>query len=161
MVTEPRHPFQEREPRFTPKLELNRAGATRKPGCTCTYWKRQTASTKSPCAHLQALWLRHCMDRAEERALEATDPSRITVRNSTYVKRAHSGADGSADTGEVVHELKLMFSRVTESWGTRAQLRSKSGRRQVLIFHSVAAARADYFARCSRLEQKGFLNASG
>jgi hypothetical protein len=153
VVTEPRHPFQEREPRFTPKLELNRAGATRKPGCTCTYWKRQTASTKAPCAHLQALWLRHCMDRAEERALEATDPSRIQIRNSTYVKRA--------DSGEEVHELRLMFSRVTESWGTRAQLRDKRGRRHVLIFHSVAAARAAYFARCARLEQKGFLNASG
>lgn len=156
VVTEPRHPFQEREPRFTPKLELNRAGATRKPGCTCTFWKRQSASTKTPCAHLQALWLRHCLDRSEERALEATDPSRITIRNSTYVKRAES-----PDDGEVVHELRLMFSRVTESWGTRAQLRGKRGRRQVLIFHSVDAARAAYFARCSRLEQKGFLNASG
>jgi hypothetical protein len=50
---------------------------------------------------------------------------------------------------------------VTESWGTRAQLRDKRGRRHVLIFHSVAAARAAYFARCARLEQKGFLNASG
>ncbi|CAN0453164.1 unnamed protein product, partial [Ectocarpus fasciculatus] len=60
-VTEPKHPFQEREPVFTPKLELNRAGATRKPGCTCTFWKRQQAGTKEPCAHIQALWLRHCL----------------------------------------------------------------------------------------------------
>ena len=151
-VTEPKHPFQEKEPRFTPKLEVNRGGATRKPGCTCTYWKRQTASTKEPCAHLQALWLKHSLDRQEEKQLEKTDPSRITVRNGTFVKRQKDD--------EEVHEITLMFRRVTESWGTRLQLRDARGRRQVQIFHSVADAREAFFARCAELELKGFLNAS-
>lgn len=151
-VTEPKHPFQEKEPRFTPKLEVNRAGATRKPGCTCTYWKRQTASTKEPCAHLQALWLKHSLDVQEEKQLEKTDPSRIKVRNSTFVKRRKND--------EEVHEITLMFRRVTESWGTRLQLRDAHGRRQVQIFHSVADAREAFFARCAELELKGFLNAS-
>lgn len=151
-VTEPKHPFQEKEPQFTPKLEVNRAGATRKPGCTCTYWKRQTASTKNPCAHLQALWLQHSLDVQEEKRLEKTDPSRIKVRNSTFVKRRKDD--------EEVHEITLMFRRVTENWGTRLQLRDAHGRRQVQIFHSVADAREAFFARCAELEQKGFLNAS-
>ncbi|MEL6348967.1 MAG: hypothetical protein AAFV53_38035 [Myxococcota bacterium] len=151
-VTEPKHPFQEREPRFTPKLEINRAGATRKPGCTCTYWKRQTASTKAPCAHIQALWLRHCMDVEEEKRLEESDPTRIKIRNGTFVKRR--------STDEEVHEIALRFQRVTEVWGTRQQLRDARGRRQVLVFPSVDDAREAFFARCAELEQKGFLNAS-
>jgi hypothetical protein len=53
-----------------------------------------------------------------------------------------------------------MFRRLTESWGTRLQLRDARGRRQVQIFHSVADAREAFFARCVELEQKGFLNAS-
>jgi hypothetical protein len=152
VVTEPKHPFQEKEPEFTPKLEVNRAGATRKPGCTCTFWKRQTASTKDPCAHLQALWLQHSLDVQEEKRLEKTDPGRIKVRNSTFVKRRKDD--------EEVHEITLMFRRVTESWGTRLQLRDAHGRRQVQIFHSVADAREAFFARCAELELKGFLNAS-
>ena len=151
-VTEPKHPFQEKEPRFTPKLEVNRAGATRKPGCTCTFWKRQSASTKEPCAHLQALWLKHSLDAQDEKRLEKTDPSRIKVRNGTFVKRRKED--------EEVHEITLMFRRVTETWGTRLQLRDTRGRRQVQIFHSVADAREAFFARCAELELKGFLNAS-
>jgi hypothetical protein len=151
-VTEAKHPFQEREPVFTPKLEINRAGATRKPGCTCTFWKRQQAGTKEPCAHIQALWLQHCMDVAEEKRMASIDPSRIKVRNGTFVKRQPDA--------EEVHEISLMFKRLTEVWGTREQLRDKRGRRQVLIFSSVADARTAFFTRCVELEQKGYLNAS-
>ena len=152
VVTEAKHPFQEREPRFTPKLEINRAGATRKPGCTCTYWKRQAVSTKQPCSHIQALWLRHCMDVEEEKRLAASDPGRIKVRNGTFVKRR------AAD--EEIHEVSLVFQRLTEVWGTRQQLRDKHARRQVLIFPSVDQARDAFFTRCAELELKGFLNAS-
>jgi hypothetical protein len=53
-----------------------------------------------------------------------------------------------------------MFKRLTEVWGTREQLRDKRGRRQVLIFSSVADARTAFFTRCVELEQKGYLNAS-
>lgn len=151
-VTEARHPFQEHDPVFTPKMELNRAGATRKPGCTCTFWKRQQTSTKLPCAHIQALWLQHCMDVEEEKRMEAVDPSRIKVRNGTFVKR-------QPDTEEV-HEISLMFQRLTEVWGTRQQLRDKRGRRQVLIFSSIDDARSAFYTRCVELEQKGYLNAS-
>lgn len=152
VVTEAKHPFQEREPRFTPKLEINRAGATRKPGCTCTYWKRQVASTKTPCSHIQALWLRHCLDMEEEKRMAAADPGRIKVRNGTFVKRRKED--------EEIHEIALIFQRLTEVWGTRQQLREKHARRQVLIFPSVEQARDAFFARCAELELKGFLNAS-
>jgi hypothetical protein len=92
------------------------------------------------------------MDVAEEKRMVSIDPSRIKVRNGTFVKRQPDA--------EEVHEISLMFKRLTEVWGTREQLRDKRGRRQVLIFSSVADARTAFFTRCVELEQKGYLNAS-
>jgi hypothetical protein len=92
------------------------------------------------------------MDVEEEKRLAAADPGRIKVRNGTFVKRRK--------VDEEIHEIALVFQRLTEVWGTRQQLRDKRARRQVLIFPSVDQARDAFFARCAELELKGFLNAS-
>ena len=140
-VTEEKKFFQTEEPVYTPKLQVNVAGATRKPGCSCAYMLAKEKDAPQ-CSHIQALWIQHCQDQ-----MNIAETSLVSLAQQMLIKTVAS---------EEVYRISLRGKRVIEEWGNCNSITSNTAKRQVILFQEQAKASYAFFARVSQLEQNGF-----
>ena len=141
-VTEEKKSFQTEEPVYTPKLQLNVAGATRKPGCSCAYMLAKEKNAPQ-CSHIQALWIQHCQDQ-----MNIASTSVVSLAQQMLIKTAVS---------EEVYRISVRGKRVIEEWGDCTAITSNTGKRQVILFQEQEKASDAFFARVAQLEQNGFI----
>ena len=131
---------------YRPQMLLSDEGFVSRAECTCNTF-RQHGLKGGPCTCLIALRLTHAMRekrlREGGRALKT-----VSVETRSYSKREH-------DVEHVV-QISLNRKRLKVRWGQAGD----AMRVQQLQFDSVEAARGEYVERVTKLEERGYLDAS-
>ena len=143
-VTQEKMSFQEEDLVFTPKLQLNELGATRKPGCTCAYM--DVVGKGAICSHIQAMWIQYC----REHILGETTGIRSLASNMLI------RMDGNLP---FAHRISIRARRVIDEWETLDNLNAGKTERRVRIYQSQEGAYQAFLDRIAELEQAGFTNA--
>lgn len=143
-VSQEKKVFQKEDPVFYPKLQLNVLGATRKPGCTCSYMN--IVGKGAICSHLQALWIHYC----RENILGETTGIRSLAQNM-LVK-----VEGESSSG---HRISIRGKRIIDEWGSIDELNIGNPERRVRLYQRSEDAYQAFLARIAELEAQGFINA--
>lgn len=131
---------------YRPQMLLSDEGFVSRAECTCNAF-RQQGLKHGPCTCLIALRLKHAM-REKKRKESGQMLSTVTVETRTYSRRHQ-------DVEQVV-QITLDRKRLKVRWGTSGE----EMRVQQLQFDSIDAARGEYVARVTKLEDRGYLDAS-
>ena len=129
------------------QLLLGGDGRVRKADDTSSFFRKHGLK-RGPSVPLLALLLAWHRAEAERRAARGSSRETAELETRTYVRRD--------ERGEHTFRLSLDRKRLRVQWG----LSGGDLRTQNLLFNSVAAARADYFARVDQLEARGFIDAT-
>jgi hypothetical protein len=132
---------------YRPALLVDDDGRVKKAECTCAFFRKHQLK-EGPCEHLVALRLAEAREEQRRKAQRGATRSAVLLETRTYARRH--------ETGEDVYQVALDRQRVKVRWG----LRGATPRVQSLVFNSVEAAQAAYFARVDDLEKRGFLDAT-
>lgn len=143
-VSQAKKVFQEEDLVFYPKLQLNVLGATRKPGCTCSYM--DIVGKGAICSHIQALWIHYC----RENILGETTGIRSLAKN-ILVK-----VEGDTPLG---HRISIRGKRIIDEWGSIDELNTGVPERRVRLYQRPEDAYQAFLARVAELEEQGFINA--
>ena len=143
-VSQEKMSFQNADPVFYPKLQLNVLGATRKPGCTCAYMN--VVGKGAICSHIQALWIHYC----REEVLGGKDGIRSLAQN-ILVKVEEGRSSG--------HRISIRGRRIVDEWGTMDSLHAGTPERRVRLFQKQEDAYNAFLNRIAELEAQGFTNA--
>ena len=149
VVTEKKKSFQSEDPQFYPKLQLNAAGAIRKPGCTCAYIDVMKAEKQKPviCSHIQAVWIQYC----REHILGGQTGIKSLAQN--LLIQLNDGQMGQA------HRIRLRARRLIDEWGTLDELNTGRPERRVMMYQRQEDAFHAFEQRIADLESQGFINA--
>ena len=139
--------FQKEDPIFYPKLQLNVLGATRKPGCTCSYMDAKKDTPNPICSHIQALWIHYCRNYL----LNDSNKSK-NLDQRILIKVTDDGKNHA-------HRLRIRSRRLIDESGTLDQINSGTPNRRVRMFHREEDAYQAFLARITELEQQDFTNA--
>ncbi len=132
---------------YRPALLVDDDGRVKKAECTCAFFRKHQLK-EGPCEHLVAIRLAEAREEQRRRAQRGAARSAVVLETRTYARRH--------DQGEDVYQVALDRQRVKVRWGRRGAPQ----RVQSLVFNSVEAAQAAYFARVDDLEKRGFLDAT-
>jgi hypothetical protein len=132
---------------YRPALLVDDDGRVKKAECTCAFFRKHQLK-EGPCEHLVALRLTEAREEQRRRAQRGAERSAVVLETRTYARRREGGED--------VYQVALDRQRVKVRWGPRGAPQ----RVQSLVFNSVEAAQAAYFARVDDLETQGFLDAT-
>ena len=144
VVSQERMSFQSEDPVFTPKLQLNELGATRKPGCTCAYM--DVVGKGAICSHIQAMWIQYCREHI------LGESTGIRSLASNIMIRIEDGVP-------FAHRISIRARRVIDEWETLDNLNLGKNERRVRVYQRQEDAYQAFLDRITELEQDGFTNA--